>query len=65
MVYYMSLSICSLHYYLIYSKISFTIFDTKNARDSKKYSYINHIEREIFVILINFVFLFIYLKSHI
>ena len=43
MVYYMSLSICSLHYYLIYSKISFTIFDTKNARDSKKYSYINHI----------------------
>ena len=46
MVYYMSLSICSLYNCLIYSKISFTIFDTENARDSKKYSYINHLYRE-------------------
>ena len=30
------LSIYSLHYYLIYSKISFTIFHTKDARDGKK-----------------------------
>ena len=38
------LSIYSLHCYLIYSKISFTIFRTKNARDSKKFniSYTNH-----------------------
>ena len=40
----LSLSIYSLHYYSIYSKISFTIFHTKNARDGKKLniSYTNH-----------------------
>ena len=45
----LSLSICSLHYYSMYSKISFTNFHTKNARDNKKLnitlieSYTNHI----------------------
>ena len=32
----LSLSVYSLHYYLIYSKIYFTAFHTINARDSKK-----------------------------